>query len=58
MVPNFCLGIGYPMGSGTDGKIGISDPMHQSPDANFTIRLVSVSVPDPILTIKSYQEIG
>jgi hypothetical protein len=42
MVPNFDLGIDDPMGSATDGKIGIGDPMHQLADAILTIESVSV----------------
>jgi hypothetical protein len=37
--------------------LGIADPMTPETDANLTIGNPMRSVPDPILTIKSYREI-
>jgi hypothetical protein len=41
-----------------DSCLGISDPMTPETDVNLTIGNPMPSVPDPILTIESYWEIG
>jgi hypothetical protein len=41
-----------------DGKIGIGNLMPPETNANLTIIEPMPSVPDPILSIKLYREIG
>ncbi len=41
-----------------DFGLGIGDPMTPETDANLTIGDPGPSVPDPILTIELYREIG